>query len=144
MAEKYICSISMMLANKKLLVAGTEFEKKDIEIAKFEHLQRQGYITPAGQPEKPKELGMRELVSRPEVQNPAPIKKAVTPKVVELKQTSVDSIWNVDPEQIKDLSFEVLMASYIDTCEKYGITPVKFKDKKEVIVQLTSQFVKAK
>lgn len=142
--EKYICSISVMLANKKMLVAGTEFEKTDIQEAKFEHLQRQGYITLAGQPEKPKDIGMRELVSRPEVQKPAPIKKTVTPEVAEPKQTSVDSIWNVDPEQIKGLSFEVLMASYIDTCEKYGITPVKFKDKKEVIAQLTSQFVKAK
>lgn len=153
-AEKFTCSISVMRPKKDMLLAGTEFEKSELDEAVFKQLSNQGYIKPAGEPEPVLPPGMRTLVNRQMVNAPETVDqnkgksniagstKAKGKQAEALKQADADGVWNVDPETLKDLPFEVLVSAYQDVCLKYKIKPSKFEKREEVIAQLSAQFVK--
>jgi hypothetical protein len=56
------------------------------------------------------------------------------------KESTVETIWNCDPEAIKKHSFEQLLSAYRTECDKFKIEPEKFSDKKLLIAKLSSQF----
>jgi hypothetical protein len=133
--KRYVCSISVM-RKSGMLVAGTPFVEADLTKVQFEQLTEQGYIKPWGAVVSPPVPGMRSLVNREGEQTEA-IKEQKPQK------PQADALWNVNPDLIKDLPFEVLMSSYQEVCEKNGIVPAKFTQKDEVIAQLSAQFVKS-
>lgn len=61
----------------------------------------------------------------------------------EKKESTVEKIWNCNPEDIKDLKFEILLSEYRKQCDKFKLEPLVFGegDKQRLIDKLSSQFV---
>lgn len=138
---KYVANIT--LKNKKgvYIQTGTSFYEDDIKPASFKVFLTDGTIFPVDQAEAVTNNipGMRNLV---EGLNVAPklVKKGTASILVKKDIPAV--IWDFDPEKIKTIPFEILMAMYKERCEKYSLSSQNFLRKDEVLAQLSSQFVK--
>lgn len=148
--QKYVASITLRNTKKQFIMAGEEFEEGDISAQKFESATKDGTITKVGSTmakggiiQTPK----RSLVDGIRIQPDRQIssKRNLVNKIEEqepLKKDPPAVVWDADPEQIKDLKFEQLMAIYTERCEQFELVPANFAEKQEVIDQLSSQFVK--
>jgi hypothetical protein len=138
---KYVANITLKNVKGVFIPTATIFYEEDINPIAFKDFIADGTIFPEDQAEVVTNNipGMRNLV---EGLNVAPklVKKGTitdkTPKSIPAV------IWDFDPEKIKTIPFEILMAMYKERCEKYFLSSQNFSGKEEVLVQLSSQFVK--
>lgn len=164
----FVCKITLQTAKRAFILAGTPFAKDAILESTFDALVKSGEIIPASQAPAPV-TGPRPLISVPE--RPVPTGKDKNFKVVDpeieaqkaadkaakqaekdaaaakkqqeklAKKMQADSVFNANPADLQEHTFEVLSATYFDICKKYGVEPVKLATKEEVIAQLSSQYV---
>ena len=64
----------------------------------------------------------------------------VVPVVASPKNSSVEKVWDADPEIIKDLAHEQLLSIYLDQCIAFNIEPEEFDSIELLRAQLSSQF----
>ncbi len=60
------------------------------------------------------------------------------------QKTIPDSVWDGDPEELKDVSEEILLTIYRTRCEQYGLTLEKFDTVELLREKLSSEFVSSK
>ena len=106
---KYVANITLKNKNGKYMTTGTIFYEDDIKPNSFKAFLADGTIFPLDQAEiVTKSIpGMRNLVDGLKVA-PALVKKGSQPEVKNIPAV----IWDFDPEKIKTISFEILMAMY--------------------------------
>lgn len=139
---KYVANTTLQRLKGGFIPMGTAFYEEDINPHGFKAFLADGTVFPLDQAEVVMNKlapGMRNLVTGIEAE-PQLIKKGSLNNKVAVNIPA--TVWDFDPEKIKNMAFEILMAMYKERCEKYKITPQKFSTKEEVLAQLTSQFVK--
>jgi len=154
---KYVSNISLKKADGSFILSGKPFSKDEITNERLSRLLKQGVVCTVEDFQKVENTmsgGMRQLVSRLEetkISKPQEKQQVSnqknTPSLTQIlagqkkeKAAIPSSIWDADPEELKNMEQSILYSVYVEQCEKYGLTPIKEANKEALIKIMSADF----